>query len=336
MLLIKNLFNLFSQKQLLIELNNGNLDLVIISKGIFHKQKINNIFRIKISETIFKNGIIYNPTIISKYIEKFISEHKLIKPSTFISIPSLSEKKNLSLLLGTLQTALCFSKAYLKIEKITFTPIFDSKKSLNNSILTSQNLLENLGAKNIHNSLIWLLLLPISILCTTILLCYMHKYHIYKISTFKDQIIILKKETSILSEKTKNFTQTKVQTEQLNRSIKNLKAPSKNPIHHLLEISTKIPPDIYLTNINFTNKKNLKKPHSNDKSVSIIELKGTAISIQSAMCFLKKLAENADLFKKIDLLHVQKVSKKKSIKNRSKNSHFKYQFKYNGLPNYIC
>ena len=157
--------------------------------------------------------------------------------------------------------------------------------------------------------------------------------------------------TDKLNEQVKNFAQIKESNDQIKNSLskfENSYIHTQNPFNHIMEISSKIPATDYLTNINFSKRpaattnpipKLKQKTTVSKQNIPYIELEGQAKSIQSANRFIQHLAKNTNLFKKIDILYVKKIkypNKSKTVKNSSKNTHPKYQFKAVGELKYIC
>jgi len=345
-----NIFNtkLFSNSLLLIELTETQLILAHAKKKRFSSSiYIINVSNTNIEQTCFRNGIIYKPSLIRSNISEFLNTQKLSYPKAFASIPDLAKKHDLMMVLAIFQATLCISKAKVKISSITDSPFFDTQKNLLPIKTKYNNLLDHLGNNKIRSPYPWL----ISSFACLFALIFGLKNTLYtnkiQISSLKNQISDLQQSTDKLNKQVKNFAQIKEANTQIKNSLSKLEysyANTQNPFKHIMEIATKIPATAYLTKINFSKridsthnfiqKSKLKKP-----IFTYLELEGKAKSIRSANHFIRILAENTNLFKKIDILYVKKIkssNKSKIVKSDLKNTLPKYQFKAVGELKYIC
>lgn len=353
---IFNIFNLnlFSKQLLLVELKDKQLILTVAKKKrLSGSIYIINVSNISIEQTIFRNGTIYQPSVIESHIKTFLDTQKLTKPQTFASIPDLSRKHDLELTLAVLQATLCISKTKVKILNITDASFFNEKATLIQAINKSNNLLDLLGHNKIRSPFPWLLSSTACLFAVLIGLRTVLNKNYIQISSLKNYISTLQCTTNKLTEQVKNFAQIKESNEQLKISLSKLENSyihTQNPFNHIMEISCKIPTTDYLTKINFSKRpaihadtiQKLKQKatiKNKTQNFPYIELEGQAKTIKSANHFIQLLAKNTDLFKKIDILYVKKIkypNKHKIVKKGSKNTTPKYQFKAVGELKYIC
>lgn len=344
--------NPFSTQVLLIELKDEQLILAEakksrLSSGIY----IINVLKTSIDQTIFRNGIIYQPSAIESRIKAFLNTQKLTNPQTFVSIPNLVDKHDLILVMAIFQAALCISKTEVKISSITDSPIFDEKENLISTKNSFKNLLDLLGHDKIRSPWPWLLSSATCILAIVLGLRSIINKNTLQISSLKNHVATQQCTTDKLNGQIKNFAQVKESNDQIKHSLskfENSYIHTQNPFDHIVEISCKIPATDYLTKINFSKRPaattnpipNLKQKTAVSKqNIPYIELEGQTKSIQSANRFIQHLAKNTNLFKKIDILYVKKIkylNKNKTVENSSKNALPKYQFKAVGELKYIC
>lgn len=352
---MKKIFNFFNINLLttpivFIELNEKQLILAHAKKRrLSGSIYIINVSSINIEQTSFRNGIIYMPSIIGSNISEFLAIQKLCYPKALVSIPDLAKKHDLLLVLAILQATLCISKAKVKISSIMDCPFFDAQKNLLQVKNKYNNLLDHLGNNKIRSPFPWILG---SIICLVILIIVL-KNTLYtnaiQIASIKNQITDLQQSTAKLEKQVKNFAQIKESNAQIKNSLSKLEhsyANTQNPFKHIMEIASKMPATAYLTKINFSKKLDptlspcsIQKDKIKKPNFTYLELEGQAKSIRSANHFIRILAENTNLFKKIDILYVKKVknsNKSKTVKNDLKNTLPKYQFKAVGELKYIC
>jgi Tfp pilus assembly protein PilN len=330
---------MFLKKQLFIELKTSRLTLAVAEKKIFRNVRVTEISNISVEPTIFNNGIIYNPSIISTYIKTFLKQQNLNKPHAIISIPEIIQKQNLMLTLVVLQTALCLSRAELVTTKIINAPLFDFELNLKpKAACNILNLLERLGSKKIKTPAFWLASILICLFISLTTIKHIRRRTLTHFFTLRSKIIKLKTQTEKLNTHLKDFSQIKSQNSKIIRSIKTLEKAKnlhRNPISHLLFISSKIPSNLYLTSINFNRKKNSTTPTTIQKT-DFIEFGGIAENIQAVNCFIQKLSKNNDLFNKIEISSIKKIKPpdKPPSKNISRSNQLKYRFQASGQLTY--
>ena len=97
-------------------------------------KKVKGRFSLTKSKTIIfknlelQNEILFNPSQLYLHIKDFLKTGKKRKAKAIINIPKLSQKNNIEQKFSTLQSALCFTKAGLKIEKIISDPSLTQEK----------------------------------------------------------------------------------------------------------------------------------------------------------------------------------------------------------------
>jgi hypothetical protein len=347
---------LLSKPKFLIELTENQLILAHIKKKhLSDSIYIINVSNVNIDQTSFRNGVIYKPSLIRSHISQFLNIQKLKSPKTFISIPDLAKKHDLMLTLATFQAALCMSNEKVKISSITDSPFFDAQKNLLPIKVKPQNLLNLLGNNKIRSPFPWILSSAICLVSLIVGLKDMTIKNNVQISSLKSCNSMLQNNTANLTMHLKNFSQIKTSNIQIKSSLLDLEssyAHTQNPFNHIMAIASKTPATGYLTNINFYKKtetpKNsipkatIKKQHSHQNCLQnyhYVELEGYVKNIKSANRFIRLLAENTNLFKKIDILYVKKIkhlNKNKTGKKTSKKTSPQFQFKAVGELKYIC
>lgn len=345
------------RKQLFIQLKTNQLTLAIAQKKLLSRSiYIINVSNIKIDPTTFNNSIIHNPSIISRHIQEFLKHQKIYKPQTVVSIPELNQKQDLMLTLAILQVTLCISKAKLVIKQVINEPLFDAESNFKqNANSNSTNLLNHLGNHKIKSPIFWITSTLACIIIATIAIKNIYAKTKLQISSLETKIKELKLETEQINTQIKDYSYIKEQNNKIKCSLKaleKLKNISKNPISHLIFISSKTPSNLYLTNISF-NKKDFTQKHPDKETphqktiqtpsvtlkTNLIELEGITESIQVANKFIMELSKNTVLFNKIEFLHIKKIKnskRKQLVKNASKSKRLKYRFKASGTLNYIC
>jgi Tfp pilus assembly protein PilN len=322
----------------LLSMNNKNF--LLKTKQLIHLQK-----------TIVRSGIIYNPTIIKNIIEDFIKQHHLLKPKTIACIPNFNNKKMLTLQLAILQTALCLSKAKIKILSIVSTPLqfnIDHKKK-ENFILIKEALFQQKNflvtfKKNYP---------PFPFIKTGFAGTIIFTLFLILLNTNtknNNNLAFLKQENLSLQSKKKDFKKKVIELEHTQENISfsstkireliNFKDSNYNPSKLLIEIATKIPPNCHLTNLEITsntkrknslktkNNSPKKSSHNPQKKYKKIFIQGLSSSPLSVNNFLYSLQESKKIHK-LSLVQISKITPKKSSnpKRKRKNTNFKSEKK---------
>ena len=313
-----------------LELANNYLLLGWLKK-VKNSFSLTKIKTIELKNSELLNGILFNPSQLYLYIKDFLKRDKTKNAKAIINLPELSEKKNLHINLSTLQNALCFTKAGLKIEKIISNPFLIKEKE-------KMEIKNFFWEKELKNQLDffkpfttppnpptkWLAFSGLLLFCCIAFLFNIGVQQKNKLNLLLSKNLKLDQQNNSLQQKIKQLFNAEQQNQQFTNNlskIQKIKTASNNPEKLLNSIAQSIPQNCWVTNITFE-----KKPKGKPTTVDI---QGATANEQEASIFIKNLTKLKQLTS-LKLVNLQKIKEVKAS-NLKQNKNF--NFKITGVIN---
>ncbi|MCK4264823.1 PilN domain-containing protein [Candidatus Babeliales bacterium] len=251
----------------------------------------------------FDEGVVNNPTTISRFIKNYIESHNLKKPEGVVCLRNADKTKENQQKFMTLQIALLVAKAGIKISEIVHGPImpWNNTSMLHGKIPKKElsqkfNLFKILTPPSYTNPQRWIIASALSIIFCSILMIKQYNNKRNELNVLELTHNNLTKEKDLLSQKTQKATP--LPEDQLKEEI-TVNPDEDCSYGELLRILTKSLPETAWF-------KSLKKD-----SLGNLEIAGNTLSDKEVSKLLKNL-EKTQFFENLTLGGLELIKEKSS------------------------
>ncbi|MFH1832393.1 MAG: hypothetical protein ABH827_06360 [bacterium] len=239
---------------LYVEIKNETLTLTLFSCKR-NTLNIINMTKIKLENSEYIHETIFNPTIIYRYIKKYVHDQELYKPKTLISLPEYEKIPPEKQYMAILQTALCVAKTHVYIEAISKEQLLTNTQPIPITRylqIQKTDLLIPFKHYNQHSPITWLIRSGILTGILVVILSYIQITKQIKYKHMQKEFDVLNSQTDKLKEKVQalhdiqdeiSYFQGKIEL------INNISHPINNPLKLLLALSRSMPINTFITHL---------------------------------------------------------------------------------------